>query len=751
MRSTLLPDAADARDPRIPRLGEGRVGGIVRRLRLPLVVAALALASGAPLLGQALTPLIVRVVHDGVPVEGAEVTAGDAGGLTDAQGLVTLRVAQGSVTVRAERIGLAPGSVRIDVTGPGPVGPVTLDLEEEAIEGEGIVVLSTRSERRIEDEPLRVEVIEREEVEEKLLMTPGDIAMLLNETAGLRVQPTAPALGGAAVRIQGLGGRYTQILTDGLPLAGGQTGALGPLQIPPMDLGQVEVIKGGASALYGPSALGGVVNLISRRPADEAEGEILLNGTTLQGGDFIAWSSGPMTEHWGYTLLAGIHGQPLSDVDGDGWADLPGYRRLLARPRIHFDDGAGGRLLVTVGAMGEDRDGGTLDGSPAPPGGAYRESLATRKVDAGLVGRKLLGGTRLLTVRASALRQAHDHRFDDVSEGDVHRTWFGEVALAGSDGGHHWVLGGALQRDEYRADDVRGFDFRYTVPGVFVQDEYAPAPWLVLSASARLDRHSAYGTFVSPRVSALVRSDDGWTVRASGGTGYFAPTPWTDETEAVGLGRVLGFGPLEAERARTASLDVGRTLGALELNATLFGSLVRDPLQARVSPLDPGSLELLNGAGDLRTGGVEFLARYHAEGVHLIATHVVTRSSEPDPAGAGRREVKLTPRHASSLVAALEQEGQGRGGVEFYYTGRQALEDDPYRSVSKPYVILGFLVERRVGRARLFLNAENVLDTRQTRWERLLRPAPTSTGVRVTDAWAPLDGRTFNAGVRWAF
>lgn len=720
-------------------------------LRTLVCLAASATNAVSPVHAQAVTVLTVSVAHQGNPVEGAQVTAGNTGGLTDADGLVTLRVPPGPVAVRVERIGFAPVAMDVVVPPSGSMGPVTIELEAAAVEAEGIVVLSTRSERRIEEEPLRVEVIEREEVEEKLLMTPGDIAMLLNETAGLRVQPTAPALGGAAVRVQGLGGRYTQILTDGLPLAGGQTGALGPLQIPPMDLEQVEVIKGGASALYGPSALGGVVNLISRRPAEEAEHEVLLNGTTLEGGDAILWSSGPMTDRWGYTLLAGAHSQPRSDVDGDGWADLPGYRRALVRPRFHFDDGAGGRLLVTAGGMAENREGGTLDGRTTPAGTAYRESLATRKLDAGLVGRKLLGDARLLTVRAAALRQAHDHGFDGVHEEDVHRTWFGEAALAGASGEHHWVLGAALQRDEYDAEDVRGFDFRYTVPGIFAQDEYALMRWLVLSVSARLDRHSVYGTFFSPRVSALLRSESGWTARASGGTGYFAPTPWTDETEAVGLGRVIGFGGLEAERARTRSLDVGRVMGPLELNLTLFGSTVRDPLQVRPSAADPGFLELLNGGEDLRTGGVEVLARYHVEGIHVMATHVYTRSTEPNPAGAGRREVKLTPRHTSSLVAALEQEGRSRVGVELYYTGRQALEDDPYRTVSKPYVILGFLVERRIGQARLFLNAENVLDTRQTRWQRLVRPAPSTTGVWVTDAWAPLDGRTFNAGVRWAF
>ena len=96
-------------------------------------------------------------------------------------------------------------------------------------------------------------------------MTPGSVAMLLGETTGLRVQTTAPSLGAANVRVQGLRGRYAQLLADGLPLYGSGGDSLGLLQVPPLDLGQVEVIKGAASALYGPAALGGVINLVSRR------------------------------------------------------------------------------------------------------------------------------------------------------------------------------------------------------------------------------------------------------------------------------------------------------------------------------------------------------------------------------------------------------------------------------------------------------------------------------------------------------
>src|SRR5262249_56549381 len=102
-------------------------------------------------------------------------------------------------------------------------------------------------------------------------MTPGDIVMMLNEMGGLRVQATSPSLGAAGVRIQGMRGRYTRFLSDGLPLFGEQVGGLGLLQIPPVDLGQVEVIKGVASSLYGAGAIAGVVNLVAKRPTARSQ------------------------------------------------------------------------------------------------------------------------------------------------------------------------------------------------------------------------------------------------------------------------------------------------------------------------------------------------------------------------------------------------------------------------------------------------------------------------------------------------
>jgi iron complex outermembrane receptor protein len=346
--------------------------------------------------------------------------------------------------------------------------------------------------------------------------------------------------------------------------------------------------------------------------------------------------------------------------------------------------------------------------------------------------------------------QEHEHRFGDTREPDAHATAFVEGAFSGTTGAHTWLIGAALQHERYEAEAEPAFDYTHTVPALFIQDEFAPLRWLTLALSGRLDWHDVYGTFASPRASALLRPADDWSIRASAGSGFFAPTPWTEETESIGLGRLVPT-VLVAERARSASIDIGRTIGPVELNATVFRSRIENPVQARPASGDPSRIELLNADGAVHTAGTELLARYHREGVHVTATHVYMHSTEPDPSADGRRTVPLTPRHTSGVVAALEQEDRGRLGVELYYTGRQRLADNPYRSVSEPYLIVGFLLERHVGPLRVFLNAENIFDTRQTRHDPLLLPARAPDGRWLTDVWAPLEGRSFNAGVRVRF
>ena len=241
------------------------------------------------------------------PVATAEVIAAGVTIRTNERGVAVLEAPAGSIQVTVVQEGFVPITLPMEVV-TGREQRVSVELAQKlTVEEEVTVVASTRTERRIEDQATRVEVLNREEVEEKMLMTPGDIGMVLNETGGLRVQTTSPALGGASVRIQGMRGRYTRFLSDGLPVFGSQPSGLGLLQIPPMDLNQIEVVKGVASALYGAGALGGVVNLLSRRPGDEPEREFLVNRSTRGATDGILWLSAPLSDRWGVTFLGGGH------------------------------------------------------------------------------------------------------------------------------------------------------------------------------------------------------------------------------------------------------------------------------------------------------------------------------------------------------------------------------------------------------------------------------------------------------------
>jgi outer membrane receptor for ferrienterochelin and colicins len=651
--------------------------------------------------------------------------------------------------VPSESAGPATASVQT------PPAPATQPLPTEPADvpevKEEVTVSATRTDRRLQDEPLRVEVIDREEIEEKALMTPGSVAMLLGETTGLRVQTVAPSLGAANVRIQGLRGRYAQLLADGLPLYGAGGDSLNLLQVPPLDLGQVEVIKGAASALYGPAALGGIINLVSRRPA-AAETEALVNVTSQAGLDGTFWTASAPVDGRGWTLLTGFHGQRRQDLDDDGWSDLPAFARAVVRPRFRIESDTGAALFVTGGAIVEQRDGGTEPGALAPDGAPFAQDLDTFRADAGAVGR-WVSGRRLFAARAAYSRNGQRRTFGEVVERGTRQTAFGEGTMTLPAGRHTLVVGAALQQDRFTSRDLPRFDYVFTVPAVFAQDDVTLGSRVAISASARIDVHSDYGTLVSPRISALLKPSAEWTARLSVGGGAFAPTPFTEETDDSGLSQLAPLIGLQAERARTASADVTWARGPFELSATAFGSIVDDAVQlatlARPAVIGapPFPVGLVNAPEPVRTYGTELLARYRRGRLGLMATHAYTRATELDVDTDQRRDVPLTPRHAASLNAAWEA-GWGRAGVEAYYTGRQSLEDDPYLDVSRRYVLFGGLVERRIGRLRLFLNVENLADVRQTKTAPLVLPQRRPDGRWTVDAWAPLDGRTWNGGIR---
>lgn len=667
---------------------------------------------------------------------------------TNAEGKARLVLPSGRRELLLTRIGFVPKRATVTVIADSTIS-VTIEIAMEGMmaEMEPVRISATRLERLVEKTPLRVEVVDEMEVDENTLMAPSGITMLLNETPGLRVQAASPTLGTGSVRILGLSGQYTAMLADGLPLYGGAASALGPLDISPVDLKRVELIKGAASSLYGGQALGGVINLISKPPTGQSE--LLLNRRTMGVTDAATWLSQQFSEQSGGSLLVSGTMQDASDVDGDGWGDQSRARRWGIRPRFSYTDSTGRSLFLTAGYGYDDRQGGTLGNAVTPGGTPFREGLTGRRIDGGLTLRLPQGDSGHLAMRLAWSTNGRERAFGSGPlENDRISTGFAELTRGVTSERSALLVGAAVQLDAYHNKLNSGFDHDWVTPGLFVTGDRDFGPFTV-SASVRGDHHSEAGFMLTERLALLARPAEEWTVRLSGGTGFAAPSSMTEEVEAIGL-RAIQPSSLGAERSLGVMLDVsGRLLGA-EFLMTGYGSSVKDAIQL----VDVGQAgvtgKLQNASGPVRIGGLEGAAIWRFGGdSKFLLTYGYARGTRTD-AGSGQREpVPLLNRHRLGADLMFERPGVYTVGIEGIYYGRQALDDNPYRSHSRPYVYTMAIARRQFGPLEIVANFENLLDVRQTKYQQLVRPSPTVGGRWTTDVWAPLEGFMANVALRY--
>lgn len=682
-------------------------------------------------------------------VDGFLVRSENRSATTDAAGRAQLVLPAGQRTLVVTRIGFTPRRVAVRVVADSSVS-VALDvaMEDKMHAMEAVIVSATRTERLVEQTPLRVEVVDEMEVDENTLMAPSGITMLLNETPGLRVQAASPTLGTGSVRILGLPGQYTAMLADGLPLYGGAASALGPLDVSPVDLRRVELIKGAASSLYGGQALGGVINLISKPPTGESQA--LLNRRTMGVTDAATWLSRRLSEHAGVSLLVSGTMQDDEDVDDDGWGDQARARRWGARPRYVFDDENGRSLFVTAGYGYDDRQGGTMGSALAPDGSPFREGLTGRRADAGLTLRLPQGASAHVASRLAFSTNDRERRSGaGAAERDRISTAFAEITRVTQSDHGALVLGAAAQADIYANELNASFDHDWVTPGVFATGERDVGP-ITWSLSARGDFHPE-GFQLTQRLGGLWKPADEWSVRVSGGTGFAAPTSMTEEVEAIGL-RAIQPGALRAEKSVGAMLDVsGRVLGA-ELLLTGYGSSIDGAIQLvdLGTPSRAGALR--NAAGDTRVTGAEAAAVWRFGEAHkFLLTYGHARGSRTDGETGAREPLPLLNRHRAGGDLMLEKPGVYLVGIEGIYYGRQPLDDNPYLRESKPYLYAMAIARRELGRLELVANFENLLDVRMTEYQPLVRPTPAVGGRWTTDAWAPLEGFMANVALRVRF
>jgi iron complex outermembrane receptor protein len=232
-------------------------------------------------------------------------------------------------------------------------------MEEAKGELNVVTIEATRSTRDIRRIPTRIEVIGGEELFEKNMMNPTNISMVLRESTGIQMQQTSLSSGNQNIRIQGLDGRYTQLLRDGFPLFGGFSSGLSIMQIPPLDLKQFEIIKGSASTLYGGGAIAGLVNLVSKTPDYEPELDFMFTQTSAWGSTLNAFYS-KRNDKFGVSLYASANYQEVFDPEDDGFSNLPETKSITFNPKFYYYPSEDTTFWLGINAAYDDRIGGDV-------------------------------------------------------------------------------------------------------------------------------------------------------------------------------------------------------------------------------------------------------------------------------------------------------------------------------------------------------------------------------------------------------
>lgn len=404
--------------------------------------------------------------------------------------------------------------------------PLEVLLEESENELEEIVVSSTRSTRTISDIPTRVEFIAGEELEEKGNMKPGDIRMLLNESTGIQTQQTSATTANASIRIQGLDGRYTQILKDGFPLYAGFSGGLGLLQTAPLDLKQVEVIKGSSSTLYGGGAIAGMVNLISKTPIEERELRFYINGTSAKGLDLNGYY-GQKLGRVGMTLFLGRNSNaPYDPADIDLTA-IPKFDRYTVSPKIFIAINEKNELDLGLNFITENRIGGDMlyiDGK-GDATHSYFEKNNSDRFSTQLSFTHVLNETNKINIKNSVNHYNRVINTPGYEFNGVQNSTFTEINYVSNQENSDWVGGVNLWTDgfaETQSTSTPVRDYRQTTMGAFLQNNWKLSEAFGLESGLRGDYVFDYGFALLPRVSLLYKPTPEFSSRIGGGLGYKA-------------------------------------------------------------------------------------------------------------------------------------------------------------------------------------------------------------------------------------
>lgn len=625
-------------------------------------------------------------------------------------------------------------------------------IELAHLELETITITTTRSSRQIDDIPTRIEVINAEELAEKAIMNSSNIAMILRESTGIQMQQTSASSANQSIRIQGLDGRYTQLLKDGFPLFGGFSSGLSIMQIPPLDLAQVEVIKGSSSTLYGGGAIAGLVNLVTKRPEEDPELTFMFSQTQALGSTLNGFYSQQYGKA-GMTIYTSGHYQKAYDNNQDEFSDLPDTKTFTFNPSFFYDFNETTKVRVGLLSTFEDRVGGDmdlLDNGEAIDNHIFSETNLSTRLASQIQLDKEFGSNKFFTFKNSLSYFDRSLTLPNYKFEGNQQASFTEATLRFEQPKNSWLIGTNFITDKFEETTTQTpRDYQNNTIGVFGQNTWQTTNKLSFESGLRLDYHNNYGVFVLPRLAVLANVNQHWTARLGGGLGYKTPTIFTEETESLGYQGIqpIDVAAVEAEKSIGGNVDLNyKTIlfdkVSFSINNLLFYTRVTKPL-ILLPIADSGDRLFRNADGFSDSRGLETNMKFGYQDFKLFMNYALI-DARLQYEGLNRAK-PLTPKHNIGTVLMYETE-KWRVGYEVYYTGKQTLSNN---QEVQDYWTMGLMVLRNIGHTDFYINFENFTDTRQSRYQSMFTESSTHSKPKFAQIWAPTDGFIFTIGLKY--
>lgn len=486
------------------------------------------------------------------PVIGASVRLEGTvlGSITDSEGRFIIKgVPDGEFNIIVSSIGMHTAQKTIELKHiEGDEYEVAFELVENPIKTSNVVVTATRSEKIYEDIPIKVSTLSEAELK---MTSSNNLRESLQFQPGVRTEVNCQNCGFSQVRINGLEGKYSQILIDGRAIFSSLNGVYGLDQISTNMIDRIEVIRGGGSSLYGGNAIAGVINVITKEPCynffDISYNNLLVDGTYPENTLNINTAILNESQNMGFSAFGMINKRHEFDANGDGFTEIGRMDVKTMGGKLFWKYSSTSKLTAEFNAIQHEiRGGNKIDLMPHEADIA--EQAKHNTLMAQLSYDHFFKNGNKITAYTSGQQTKRNSYYGAEQDLNAYGNTDNQTFAVGTNyqfignfiGNHVIIAGYELlydQMQDYAPAYDRVIDQTAYSNGFFLQDDWEINRNFNLLYGARLDKHNLIDDLViNPRASLLFKPFDKLSVRATFSTGYRAPQAFDEDLHITQVG-----------------------------------------------------------------------------------------------------------------------------------------------------------------------------------------------------------------------